>query len=46
MGRGGRAMGIVGRRRRGGGGGDYVIGSQGAKNFAHCDLSNAVPTTE
>ena len=37
-------MGIAGRRRRVWG--DYVIGSQGAKNFAHCDLSNAVPTTE
>ena len=39
-GREGRVMGIAGRRRRG----DYVIDSQGAQNFGHCDLSNAVPT--
>ena len=42
----GRVMGIAGRRRRmvRGVGGDYVIDSQGAQNFGHCDLSNAVPT--
>ena len=44
----GRVMGIAGTRRRmvgmGGGRGDYVIDSQGAQNFGHCDLSNAVPT--
>ena len=46
MGRGGGEGPWVLQEGGGGGRGDYVIGSQGAKNFAHCDLSNAVPTTE
>ena len=42
----GRVMGITGRRRGmvRGGGGDYVIDSQGAQKFGHCDLPNAAST--
>ena len=45
-GREGRVMGIAGRRRRmvRGVGEDYVIDSQGAQKFGHCDLPNAAST--
>ena len=41
----GRVMGIAGTRRRMVRGvGDYVIDSQGAQKFGHCDLPNAAST--